>query len=268
MTTTAARARTRFRYESDLVDVLQPTFADSVFRRGDSNVTTFREVPAVRGIPDLVAVRFDSKAIAERGVQEVRCLSSDVEVRVVQALRRTGPIDIQTLTGLAGFTRDYVRRSVLPRLEQLGWITVTNGLVSLRPGTQPVGRRVVTVEAKLRDWLRAFNQARNQLYSADAAYIALDEASAGTARGQLDAIAQRGIGVITVNADTNRPRVLIRPTRVLDPAKTVVGRELIAERSFDLWRRGERAGQVSPVFGWFPPTAESVVPIGHSNALL
>ena len=256
MTTTAATARTRFRYESDLVDVLHATFADSVFRRGDPNVTTFREVPAVRGIPDLVAVRFDPNATAARCAHEVRSLSSDVEVRVIQALRRTGPIDVQTLTGLAGLTRDYVRRSVLPMLEQLGWVAVTSGVVSLRPGTQPLGRRVVTAEAKLRDWLRAFNQARNQLQSADAAYIALDEASAGAARGQLDAIAQRGIGVITVNADTKRHRVLIRPTRVLDPAKTAVGRELIAERSFDLWRRGERAGQVSPVFGWFLPTTE------------
>lgn len=263
MTTTVAVGKTRFRYESDLVDVLQPAFADSVFRRGDPNVTTFREVPAVRGIPDLVAVRFDPQAIAERGAHEVRCLSSDVEVRFVQALRRTGPLDIQTLTALVGLTRDYVRRSVLPMLEQLGWVTVADGVVSLRPGTQPVGRRVVTVEAKLRDWLRAFNQARNQLYSADAAYIALDEASAGAARAQLDAIAKRGIGVITVNADTNRHRVLIRPARVLDPAKTVVGRELIAERSFDLWQRGERSGQVSPVFGWFLPVADSVVPIGQ-----
>ncbi|MCI0156811.1 hypothetical protein KNO15_08890 [Leifsonia shinshuensis] len=141
-------------------------------------------------------------------------------------------------------------------LEQLGWTTTTAGQVTLQPGTQPIGRRVVTVEAKLRDWLRAFNQARNQLYSADAAYIALDETSATTAVKQVDAIAERGIGVITVNAESGRHRVLVRPKRALDPKKTSVGRELIAERSFGLWQAGERAGQVSPVFGWYLPTAE------------
>ncbi|MFJ3490220.1 hypothetical protein [Leifsonia aquatica] len=217
---------------------------------------TFREVPAVRGIPDLVAVRFDPEVVATRAELDIRSLSSDVEVRVVQALRKAGPVEVGELADQINLTRDYLRRSVLPMLEQLGWVTTVAGTVNLQPGTKPVGRRVVTVEAKLRDWLRAFNQARNQLYSADAAYIALDEATAATAVKQVDAIAERGIGVITVNAESGRHRVLVRPKRVLDTKKTAVGRELIAERSFGLWQAGERAGQVSPVFGWYLPTAE------------
>lgn len=256
MTITSARNPSKFRYENDLVDTLEPGFADSVFRRGDPNVFTFREVPAVRGIPDLVAVRFDPAVVEARQQLGIRNLTSDVEVRVVQTLRHAGPIEIGDLASQVNLTRDYLRRSVLPMLEQLGWTARDGDRVTLQLGTEPVGRRVVTVEAKLRDWLRAFNQARNQLYSADAAYIALDEASAATALTQVEAIAERGIGVMTVSSNTGRHRVLVRPKRVLDSKKTSVGRELIAERSFGLWQAGERAGQVSPVFGWYLPTAE------------
>jgi len=250
MPTTAGR----FRYEMDLVEALSPSVADSVFRRGDPDVVTFREVPAARGVPDLVMVRFDSVALKARAAHGVQPLSSDREVRIVQLLRRAGTLNRGEIARGTGLPPEYLRRSALPMLEQLGWLQLHAKDVVLRPGTAPIGRRVVTVEAKLRDWFRAFNQARDQFHSADAAYIALDECSGGPLQDQVDAIAQRGVGVILVNADTRRHRVIARPHRVLDRRATAVGRELLAERSNALWSRGERSGQVSPVFGWFPPT--------------
>ncbi|NRD10088.1 hypothetical protein [Rathayibacter agropyri] len=244
-----------FRYEADLVNALAPVVAHSVFRRGDPDVFTFREVPAARGVPDLVMVRFDPLALEGRAAYAVQPLSSDREVRIVQFLRRSGSLDRGELARATGLPLEYLRRSALPMLEQLGWVQMHANDVALRSGTQPVGRRVVTVEAKLRDWFRAFNQARDQFHSADAAYIALDESAGGRMQNQVEAIAQRGVGVILVNADTNNHRVIARPHRVLPRRATAVGRELLAERSHALWVRGERSGQVSPVFGWFPPTS-------------
>lgn len=245
----------KFRYETDLVDALAPVVAHSVFRRGDPDVVTFREVPAVRGVPDLVMIRFDPVVLEARAEHAVKPLSGDREVRIVQLLRRVGSLDRGDIARATGLPLEYLRRSALPMLEQLGWLQMHAGDVMLRPGTAPVGRRVVTVEAKLRDWFRAFNQARDQFHSADAAYIALDERAGGPLQDQVDAIAQRGVGVILVNADTNRHRVIARPHRVLDRRMTSVGRELLSERSHALWSRGERSGQVSPVFGWYPPTS-------------
>lgn len=81
------RPTAAFRYEAELVDALELTFANSVFRRNDPDVETFREVPAVRGIPDLTAVRFDRDAIAQRTEHQIGCLTTDTEVRTVLALR-------------------------------------------------------------------------------------------------------------------------------------------------------------------------------------
>lgn len=245
---------TGFRYEIDLVDALEPRFALSVFRRNDPRVATFREVPAARGVPDLTAVRFDQNVIDARVAGGVRCLTTDIEVRAVLALRR-GPLSIPEIAERVNSSREYVRRSLVPMLFQLGWLKEVGPLVVLRDEARPAGRRVVTVEAKLRDWLRAFNQARHQQLSADAAYIALDLAHARGAVEQASAIAARGIGIIVVDAATGRHSVIARPKTVLPRNQTQVGRALIAERSLELYLRGERAGQVAPVFGWFPPGA-------------
>lgn len=242
----------RFRYEVDLVAALEPGFADSVFRANDATVHTFREVPAVRGVPDLTAVRFNPEALRARVESGVRPLTTDVEVRAVIALRRRR-LSIADLANHLGLSRDYTRRTVVPLLDDLGWVAPVDGLFALREGAVPVGRRVVTVEAKLKDWIRALDQARHQQFSADAAYIALDAANARGALEQLSAISERGVGVIVVDATTRRHMIAARPRKTLNSERTRVGRFLIAERCFELFLRGERAGQVAPVFGWFPP---------------
>lgn len=241
-----------FRYEAELVDALEPALAGLTFRAKDPRVLTFREVPAARGVPDLTAVRFDFDKIDERQRAAIRPLATDVEVRVVLALRERGRT-VDQLSAETRLSRDYLRRSVLPMLEQLGWIQAVGANLELRPGAGFVGGRVVTVEAKLRDWLRAFNQARHQQVSADAAYIALDAQTIRRATDQVEGMRQRGIGVILVDPANERQKVLARPSRVLSATQTRVGRALIAERCLSLYLRGERAGQVSPVFGWYPP---------------
>ncbi|WP_223692194.1 hypothetical protein [Leifsonia poae] len=246
------RSGAGFRYEAELVDALEPALADLTFRAGDSRVLTFREVPAARGVPDLTAVRFDFGKIGARHQAGIRPLTTDVEVRVVFALSGGGRT-VDELCADTRLSRDYLRRSVLPMLEQLGWMQAVGPKLLLRPAAEFVGGRVVTVEAKLRDWLRAFNQARHQQVSADAAYIALDAQTIRRASDQVEGMRQRGIGVILVDPANERRRVVARPSRVLSATQTRIGRALIAERCLSLYLRGERAGQVSPVFGWYPP---------------
>lgn len=243
-----------FRYENDLVSALEPTFAASLFRTVDENVQTFSEVPAVRGVPDLSVVRFNPEVVAARIETGVRCLTTHVEVRVVLALRRA-TMDLGQLAERLNLSRDYLRRSVLPMLVQLGWLeTCAGGAIRLRPTARPAGVRVVTVEAKLKDWRRAFAQARHQQLSADAAYIALDAAHSRAPLGELQGIAERGIGVVIVDAETGEHTVAARPRPIYQRSSTAIGRMLVSERCLAMSLRGERAGQVAPVFGWSLPT--------------
>jgi hypothetical protein len=240
----------RFRYESEMISPLRAAIPRLAFgHRPDTDVLVFSEVPAVHGVPDLTAIRFDWDAISVRQAANVRPLATDTEVRTVLALG-CATMPSAELARLTNMTPEYVRRAVVPLLVERGWISVhASGSLSRTPGSQWIARRVVTIEAKLRDWHRAIGQARRQQLSADAAFVALETTSARNLEGDLSTIAAGGIGVIAVDPATQRVSVLIRP-RYLPKQRSRVGRMLIAERCLDMWQRGELEGQIYPVFGW------------------
>ncbi|MDH6238589.1 hypothetical protein [Cryobacterium sp. CG_9.6] len=132
-------------------------------------------------------------------------------------------------------------------------MSANDGTFSRAEGAEPVMRRVITVEAKLRDWHGALSQARRQRLSADDAYIALESSAVATATVELAYVAKSGIGIIAVDARTSEARVWARPQRRLASAQSAVGRLLIAERCLEMLERGEREGRIYPVFGWTRP---------------
>ena len=244
----------RFRYEADMVPVLRAWLPRLAFRHESvSPVEVFTEVPAIHGVPDLAAIRFVPEAVRQREEAGVRPLTTDTEVRAVMHLSR-GPQRVRELSDLMGMGPDYLRRAVVPLLVDLGWVRFESGWVERNPAAVWTGRRVVTVEAKLRDWRGAISQARRQQLSADAAYVALDVDVCHRIFADLDHIANSGIGVVAVDAARQAATVLVRPRR-LPRELTAVGRALVAERSLDMLRRGTREGQIYPVFGWTQPTS-------------
>lgn len=244
----------RFRYEADMIPAIRAALPTMSFGRTTAHeVEVFTEVPAVFGIPDVTAIRFDHAAIARRISAGIRPLTTDAEVRVALALEAQPPT-LGELAARAKYSADYVRRAVLPVLVDGGWASRDESGRHVRTTDALwVSKRIVTVEAKLRDWSRALGQARRQRLSADVAYIALDMPAVKPIVHSLDRIARGGIGVIGVDAASGRARVLVRPAPV-HRTDSLVGRMLIAERCLDMWQRGERAGQVYPVFGWSAPT--------------
>lgn len=245
----------QFRYESEMIPALRAALPGLAFgHRFRADVEIFTEVPAVHGRPDVVGVRFDTRVLRVRMLAGVLALSGDAEVRAVQALGSRGA-EIGEIAARIGMSRDYVRRSVVPLLSDLGWIVRDADRIVRRPEAQWAGRRVVTVEAKLKDWRRALAQARRQKHSADAAYIALDALSSARVAPHTRQIAEGGIGVLTVHPESGRVQLLARPSLSSGHA-TAVGRALLAERALEMMNRGTREGQISPVFGWTLPLAE------------
>lgn len=246
--------RLQFRYESDLVEALRPALSRTLFSPlVRDQIEIFSEIPAVHGIPDLAAIRFDWESVRRRSLLGIQPLTSDTEVRVVLAIsnRRLTPAQISDRVGLS---EEHLQRSVLPYLTEQGWIRKTSsGRVEKLREARNVGIRIITIEAKLRNWRSALHQARRQRFSADAAYIALESSRTLSIVNDIPFMAAQGIGVLSVNAETNQVSVLARPTNSLPSGSTSIGRMLIAERCLDMWNRGEREGQIYPVFGWSRP---------------
>lgn len=249
-----AAENARFRYESDMLPVLTRSLTDLTFGRTTAaEAQVFLEVPAVHGVPDVTAIRFDWAAVSRRASSGVRPLTTDAEVRVALALT-SAPSLPSEVAARSGLSSDYVRRAVLPLMIEAGWVSRhKDGRLARARDALWVSKRIVTVEAKLRDWSRAIGQARRQQLSADAAYVALELATVLFIADSLPRIADGGIGVIGVDAASGRARVLVRPGR-LPRERSIVGRMLIAERCLAMWERGERSGQVYPVFGWTHPS--------------
>lgn len=244
-----------FRYESEMVPALRSALPGLAFgHRYRHVVEVFTEVPAVHGRPDVVGVRFDADALHRRAMAGIVPLSSDAEVRAVHALGTRGA-EIGEIAARIGMTRDYVRRAVVPLLSDLGWVVRDANQVTRRAEAKWAARRVVTVEAKLKDWQRALAQARRQRHSADVAYIALDGRSSARVAVHAQQIADGGIGVLSVDPETQQVSVLARPA-ASSGRGTAVGRALLAERALDMMNRGTREGQISPVFGWTLPLSE------------
>lgn len=246
-------AHISFRYESDLVDVVRDQIALAVFNKCvRDQVEVFTEVPAVLGVPDVSAVRFAWEIVDARIRDDVRPLTSAPALRAAFALRGTA-MEASQLAARLRMSKEHVRRSVVPELRSRGWLTEGTTVLQLKSSARPVGLRIVTVEAKLRDWHGALGQARRQRYSAHAAYIALERRAALRLVTELPAIARQGIGVIAVDAASATMRVLHRPAARLDALSNRVARALIAERGLELLGRGEHAGEIHPVFGWTLP---------------
>lgn len=210
--------------------------------------TVLLEVPCTAGVPDLVLLELDRRALRARG--DIGAVEDFVDVRVMvttaQVHRPTTTIwTAELMAQHVGVTSAHLRRTVLPRLVEGGHMR------RVGQGWQPTYRyrslalRVVTIEAKLRDWRGAVAQAARHTAVADAAWIALDDASAAAAQRNSEWFRAYGIGLATVRVD-GAVEHWIEPGA---PRTSRFEREFLVERSVSLHLAGRVSGELPNVFG-------------------
>lgn len=230
----------------EAVDVLVAGLQNTVDR-----VVLF-EVPAFESIPDLVVAQLDRDALERRRAAGVAAVPDLASVRTLLGLA-AGVADLDGLAYRAGVTRAHLRRKVIPSLTDAGWLDRRAGALnaqdhlSLRVPFEPVLNWVVTVEAKRSKWREAYAQARRHQRVADRAFVALDAAAANPARSWSVEFARQGVGLVTVDAQTNAAKVERRPRR--GPKADQDARALLAERVVEMTSAGTTVGKTFPVFG-------------------
>lgn len=264
MTTTSDKKRRGsigFRYEAEMIPVIRKSFPRLAFRHeADSAVQVFEEVPALYGVPDLTAVRFDEARKRSRLANHIQPLSTVTQVKIALCLT-SGPMHPISIADNLRISSSHLRQNILPELERLGWIGIDrNGNVHRNPSARWVGKRIVTIEAKLKDWRSGVSQARRHQVSANATYIAIDLNGANTIREHLVELSQAGVGVITVDHEVRKCRVLTRPEATASQISTLAGRQLLAERCLEVAGQGKSTGNLFPVFGASLSSAENRLP--------
>jgi hypothetical protein len=233
----------RFRAEADMLEPLAASAATFATR-----ASVLFEVPCTAGIPDIVLLQLDEKAVAERVGTEP--LSEPVDVRLILAMAavrnptsRSWTVDDLALG--AGVSAAHLRRHVLPRLIETGHVVAGEGGWSPAYRFRSLARRIVTIEAKLRDWRGGVAQASRHTAVADRAWVAIDARSAGTAASHPEWFTMYGVGLVAVSSN-GTVEALIAPgsSRTRQP-----GRELLAERAAALHLSGQVSGPLPRVFG-------------------
>lgn len=143
-------------------------------RRGSRDPAVFFEFWAAQGTPDLVFLEFDQAALERRAQLGLGPVSGYTEVAVLTALRGR-PLNVWELAARVQVTAAHLRRSVLGPLEDLGWVVhgTDRRWASPEP-IAPLARWIVAVEAKRRDWGRAFDQADRYRRFANRSIVVVD----------------------------------------------------------------------------------------------
>jgi hypothetical protein len=233
----------RFTAEADMLAPLAS--AASMFAE---NPLVLFEIRCTAGVPDIVLLELDKTAMANRRGAEPLTEAIDVRVMLAMASGRTQTKRswaIDELSDGVGASAAYLRRTVLPRLSGAGHITVDGTRWTPTYRFRSLARRIVTIEAKLRDWRSGVAQASRHTAVADAAWVALDARTVATAANHPEWFSTYGVGLVSVSLSGRVERV-ISPAL---PSPRQPDRELLTERAVALHLSGKVSGPLPVVFG-------------------
>ncbi len=217
------------------------------------------EVQAAAGVPDVVAAVLDEVVLSYRlrtgFVTEQASLAALLALS--DALASHSLLNAEQVSKAVGVTTRYASSVILPGLVARGLAHVrgTGQWAAARPYVSPA-LRVITVEAKLRDWRRGLGQAARHAAGADAAWLILDSMRTRPAEANAEWFRMAGVGLAALNEDGS-----IDPLLAPCGAHVLrVRRELLAERIATLYCSGARSGPVGRVFGRYLAPTRGVDP--------
>jgi len=248
-----------FMLESEMVPPLLPRLRTLAgWRAGSLHI--YYEVPALRGVPDLVLARFDDAAL-DSWTRSPVTEYSQIATLVALAERAEAGVTVSSARDLAthvGLSSGHLGGVVLPRLAEQGLADQSSRgrWLLTKPFVSPV-TRLVTVELKRHDRIGALHQATAHGQGADRAWVVLDAVrlriESPRDRAILEAYESRGVGLATLSQDLGRVRVVARPRRggaaTFSRYVRRVARAVLAERVLDLHLGGGDSGPTWPVFG-------------------
>ncbi len=177
--------------------------------------TAYRLVKAERGygsgVADLVLLDFDARGQSTRERGGLPPVSSAGHAYIVGALRHLGPLPLSSCGRLDPNVGERENLRVLRQLIDSGYVVRSGATVALPTEMASPIRRIVAIEAKLKDWRGGLLQARRYRSYADLTYLAMPMAEAQRAAARhADVALALGIGIIGVDETA---RILLRAGR-------------------------------------------------------
>jgi hypothetical protein len=164
---------------------------------------------AIRGArPDVVVADVDLERLSDRADAGLEGLTATADIAVLSALRTGRELgEHEVLERASRYVSGSKARAALRRLRALEFIV--DGTIGLRcsKAASPGVRRAVGIEAKMRDWRRAADQARRWRLMFDQAFLAFPASYACQLPQGLAGIGLYGVAAVSGSA----VRVISRP---------------------------------------------------------
>ena len=185
--------------EKDLVESFTKHIPQC-FRWRSGHVAIFHEPQMETGFPDIVAVQFLPESFKGWRSSRLELTSSDVKLlHHLHGTRGSDSGNLMTVLGIDG-------RSLLASFERLldaRMITRTKGRWVPRPMTELFGiKSIIAVEAKIKNWGDAFNQAQLNHWFASASFVLSPVEK--PAESVLKRSERTGVGIMLMNGSGPR----------------------------------------------------------------
>lgn len=181
------------------------------------------------GKPDVVGYILNEKKVKTRLQQLQRIpLDSLAYQKVLDALPCSSTVRFDELLTKVNISESYLKGRILKRLEEAGYLRLEDQDIIKVNGFIDFCKKIVTIEAKLEDWKRAFFQARRNQFISDYCYIAISEDF--ESRVERSVLKEYGVGLLIVGPRGVTESIRAKKSNNLDTAL----KNLFVE---EIWRR-------------------------------
>src|ERR1035438_1376614 len=186
-----------FALEDRLLAIVKKTIPSSLALKHCAVVSSFLKFPIGMIVPDLVIIA-EAENSCRRTVD--RRVPSLFECAVVAEILKHGPRESGQITKHFYMQPNRLDQAVL-RLKRFGLLTTnTDGALVARKRDFPSSVKIISIEAKLRRWKEAIQQAKTYFQFSNNSYVALPKAMIEINDKIKRACRTEGIGLIAVNS--------------------------------------------------------------------
>lgn len=215
----------KFPSEIDLIAVLKQKLKQ-IFSR--DNIEIFEEVALGYGIADIVICNVQYPKIHEN-LTEIFLSHSDINIYNI--ISEDAGVSFDIIYDTTRSSKQSISDS-LSKLIELGYIKQIDNFFIIQKEYELPYNNSFAIEAKLKDWKRALNQAQRYKWFAEYSYVVMDEHYSQPATRNIDAFIKYNVGFATINTKGEFNRIY-NPKRQkpYDPVMQVLFAEKIKSYS-------------------------------------
>lgn len=155
-------------------------------------------------VPDILAVCLDEEKVNQRLAKgQITPLTRELYwqiLKLIPDIEQYCYMDVNTIAVNVGLSPSYLTSKILNTLRRNNYIVVQDGKCAKINGFHPYSKTLVSVEAKVKDWKHAGEQALRHQKFVNQAYVALPSQHIKPALNNLDAFRKANLGLLEINA--------------------------------------------------------------------